>query len=451
MKTELIDESPTRKEIKIEIDGDAVRASYDRLTERYAQLANVPGFRRGHTPQSVVRTRFRDEIRGEVLRELVPQAVEDAVKEHNLNIVGEPDVHVENSEGLKMTGVEPIEVHAHVEVLPKVELGEYRNVEAARSTRPVLDEDVERVLMSLLDASAALQPIEDRPSQSGDTVTVDIRGIFVETPEDEPINVDEVDVVLDGDGVQQDFTDNLMGVEVDNEKNFTVRYPDDFTSKGLAGKVVEYTAKVTAVRRKELPELDDEWARSLGEDFESVDVLRTKVREDLINRARHESETRLRGDIINKLIDSHQFEVPESLVEYQTSQLLESFARDMAARGVDPRQQESSWWIDVRERMKPQATRDLRGSMLLETIAEQEAIEVSAEEIEIEIQAIADASRRTTDQVRDALTKQGGERSIAERLRNRKAVDIVVENARVTDEEWREETQNAEITNQNSE
>lgn len=456
MKSELIDVSPTRKEIKIKVDADTVRETSDLITERYAKLANVPGFRRGHTPLSVVRTRFRDDIRGEVMRELVPRAIQDAIAEHNLNVIGEPDVHVENSEGLKMTGADPIEIHAHVEVLPVIELGVYKNVEVARSTRPISDEDVEHVITGLLDASAALLPVEDRGSESGDTVTVDVHGVFVETPEEDPIKVEEVDVILEGQGVQQEFTDNLTGVRVDDEKKFTVNYPADFTSKGLAGKVVEYTTKITAVRRKELPDLDDEWARSLGEDYESVDILRAKVREDLTHRAQHESANRLRGDIMNKLVDAHPFEVPESLVEYQADQLLESVARDMVARGVDPRQQEANWWGDVREQLKPQATRDIRGSMLLETIAEREKIEVSDKEIEAEIHAIADASRRTTVQVHDALTKQGGKRSIADRLRNRKALDIVVENARVTDEEWREETQdeelqNTEIRSQNSE
>ncbi len=440
MKTELIDVSPTRKEIKIEIEAEQVRETYDRISERYAKMANVPGFRRGHTPVSVVRTRFRDDIRGEVLRELVPQAMQDAMQEHALNIIGEPDVHLENSEGLKLSGEEPIRVHAHVEVLPVVELGEYKNIEAARRVRPVSDEDVERVIEGLRDASASLQPVEDRPSQSGDTVTVDIHGVFVDEPEAEPISVTDVDVVLGGEGVQQEFTDNLTGVQADEEKKFTVAYPEDFTSRGLAGKTVDYTAKVTAVRIKELPELDDEWAKSLGEEYESLEFLRGRVREDLTNRSRFESEQRLRGDVMNKIVDAHPFEVPESLVEYQADQLLESVARDMMTRGVDPRQQEASWWEDIREQLKPQAVRDLRGSMLLESIAEREQIEPGEEEIEAEITNIAAASRRTPQEVRDALTKQGGTTSIADRLRNRKALDLVIENARVTDEEWREET-----------
>ncbi len=440
MKTELIDVSPTQKEIKIEIGPKEVRETSDRITERYAKLANVPGFRRGHAPTSVIRTRFRDEIRSEVLRELVPQAIQNAIQEHELNVIGEPDIHLENSEGLKLNGDEPINVHAHVEILPVIELGEYKNLEAGRRVRPVTDEDVDLVIDGLREASAALLPVEDRKSQLGDIVTIDVHGVFTETPDAEPINVTEVDVVLGGEGVQDDFTTNLTDVSVDDLKEFKVQYPEDFSSKGLAGKTVDYSAKVTAVRVKELPAVDDEWAKSLGEEYESVDILREKVREDLVNRARLESEQRLRGDVMNKLVDAHPFEVPHSLVEYQASQLVESVARDMMMRGVDPRGQEASWWTEAREQLKPQATRDLRGSMLLETIAEKEKIDVTDDEIEAEINAVAEASRRTKEQVRDALTKQGGERSIADRLRNRKALDLIVENARVTDEEWREES-----------
>ncbi|MBV9210230.1 MAG: trigger factor [Acidobacteria bacterium] len=451
MKTELSEVSPTRKEIKIEIEAEQVREAYDRISERYAKLANVPGFRKGHTPTSVVRTRFRDEIRGDLLQELVPPAIQNAIREHDLLVIGEPDIHLENDEGLKLNGTEPLRVHAHVEVLPTVELGEYKNMEARRRTRPVTDEDVSRVIEGLREASAALQPVEDRPSQLGDTVTVDVHGVFVDEPEAEPIDVTEVDVVLGGQGVQQEFTDNLTGVSVDDEKKFAVHYPEDFTSPGLAGKTVDYTAKVTAVRIKELPELDDEWAKSLGEEYETVDILREKVREDLSHRSRHESENRLRGEVMNKLVDAHPFEVPESLVEYQADQLLESVARDMMTRGVDPRQQDPQWWEGVREQLKPQAMRDLRGSMLLESIADKEQIEISDEEIEAEINAIAAQSRRTADEVRDALTKQGGERSIADRLRNRKALDLVVENARVTDEEWSDEAQESAPEAQDSE
>jgi trigger factor len=438
MKTEVIDVSPTRKEIKIEIEADAVRNAYDRISDRYAQQATVPGFRPGHAPRSVVRSRFKDQIRSEVLQELVPQAVQDAISEHSLNAIGEPDLHLDNSEGLGKLGTEPISLHVHVEVLPEVTLGEYKGLEAARRVRPVGDEDVERVIEGLLDNSASLQPVEDRGAELGDTVTVNFHGKFVETPDEEDINVEDVDVELGGAGVQQEFTDNLLGVKADEAKTFTVDYPADFTSKGLAGKKVDYTATVTAVRRKEIPEMDDEWAKSLGEEFESLDNLRERVREDLVQRASVESDNRLRSEVMRKLVEAHPFEVPQSLSEHQANNRLESAVRDMMSRGIDPRAQEINW-DGVRAQLKAQAEFDVRGSMLLEMIADQEKIEASEEEIEAEINSIAASSRQTPEQVRAALTKQGGATSIADRLRNRKAIDLIVENARVTDEEWREE------------
>lgn len=439
MKTELKDVSETRKEIRIEIEPSRVRDVYDRVSERYAKLATVPGFRRGHTPVSVVRTRFKDDIRGEVLRELVPQAVMDAIKEQNLAAIGEPDVHLDDEQSLEKLGEQPLAIHVHVEVLPEVKLGEYKGLEAARMMRPVTDADVERVIEGLREASASLQPVEDRGAQLGDTVTVNFRGKFLNEPEGtEDINVDDVDVELGASGVQQEFTDNLLGVKVDDEKTFTVNYPEDFSSKGLAGKQVEYTAKVSAVRIKEMPDADDEWAKSLGDDYESLADLREKIREDLERRAKFESDQRLRSAIMEKLVEAHQFEVPESLVVHQANNRLESVVRDMMGRGIDPRGHDLNW-EGVRDQLRTQAEFDLRGSLLLESIADVEKIEVSDEEIENEIKQIAEASRQTPEQVRDALTKQGGATSIADRLRNRKALDLLVETARVRDEEWREE------------
>jgi trigger factor len=445
MKTEVVEHSPTRKEIKIEIEADAVRSAYDRVSDRYAQMATVPGFRPGHAPRAVVRTRFKDKIRSEVLQELVPQAVQDAISELALNVIGEPDLHLENSEGLDKLGAEPISLHVHVEVLPEVTLGAFKGLEAARRVRPVGDEDVDRVIEGLRDTSASLQPVEDRGAEVGDTVTVNFQGKFVETPEEEDINVEDVEVELGGPGVQQEFTDNLMGVRADEERTFTVDYPADFTSKGLAGKKVEYTAKVIAVRRKELPEMDDEWAKSLGEEFESLASLREKVREDLVKRAGVESDNHLRSQVMKKLVEAHPFEVPQTLSEHQANNRLQEVVRDMIGRGFDPRGQEINW-DGVREQMKAQAELDVRGSMLLEMIAEQEKIEVTDEEIEAEINMIAEASRQTPEQVRAALTKQGGATSIADRLRNRKALDLIVENARVTDEEWREDLEEDETS-----
>ena len=443
MKTELIDVSPTRKEIKIEIEPAGVREAYDRISDEYAKKAKVPGFRPGHAPRSVVRTRFKSEIRADALQELVPDAVNAAISEHTPSAIGQPDVQLDTTEALDKFGEQPLSVRVNVEVLPEVELKDYKGLEVSRKTRPITDTDVDEMINALRETSATLLPVEDRPSQLGDTVTVSVDGKFLDNPEEENIKSDEVEVELGRKGVQQEFADNLTGVKVDDEKTFIVAYPEDFSSKGLAGKRVEYATKVTAVRVKELPQVDDEWARSLGDEFDSVDTLRTRMREDLEARASQEADDGVRSQLMGKLLESHEFEVPATLVEHQTSVRLESVFRRMMSQGVDPRNQEIDWQ-GAREELKDQAQADVRSQMLLERIAEEEKIDVSKEEIEAEIEAIAASSKQPVAQVHSVLTKDGGERSIANRLRNRKALDFLVANAAVTDEDWQEEVKSEE-------
>jgi trigger factor len=450
MKTELKEISSTRKQIDIEIDADAVRKVYDEISDRYAKAASVPGFRPGHAPRAVVRTRFKDQIRTEVLRELLPEAVQSAITEHKLDALGEPELNLENNEGLDQLGRKPISFNINVEVLPEIKLGKYKGIEVSRSTRPIKDEDVDRVIEQLRENSAALQPVEERGAQLGDTITANFHGRFIDTPEAEPINVEDVDVVLGGEGVVQTITDNLTGTKSDDEKTFIVDYPEDFSAKGLAGKRVEYAAKVNSVRVKELPELDDEWAQSLGDEIESLADLRVKVRADLEAQTKNEADAKMRADIVRKLVEAHEFELPERLVQHQTEHRLESVVRDMIGQGMDPRHPELNW-DKARDSLKEQAGYDLRGSLLLERLADEEQIEVSQQEIDDEIARVADASKQSPDQVRAILTKQGGESSIAGRLRNRKALDFLVANASVTDEEWKEEKEEPGDRSQESE
>jgi len=450
MKTELKELSPTRKQIDIEIDADAVRKVYDRVSDQYAKASTVPGFRPGHAPRGVVRARFKDQIRTEVLRELLPNAVQNAISEHNLEALGEPELNLANTEALDQLGQKPISFNVNVEVLPDIKLGQYRGLEVARRIRPVKDEDVDRVLEHWREQAASLQPVEDRGAQLGDTVTANFHGRFINEPDAEPINVEDVDVILGGEGIVQAITDNLLDTRTDDEKTFSVEYPADFNAKGLAGKHVEYTVKVNSVRLKELPELDDEWAQSLGDEIESLADLRTKVHADLEAQAKDDADVRLRADLVRKLVEAHAFELPERLVEHQTEHRLESVVRDMIGQGIDPRHPELDW-EKARDSLKEQAGYDLRGSLLLDRIADAEKIDVSEQDIDDEINAIADASKQSPEQVRAILTKQGGERSIAGRLRNRRAVEFLVANAKVTDEEWKEEKQEPEASSQQSE
>ena len=437
MKTELTDVSSTRKEIKIEIEPALVRDAYDRISDEFSKNAKIPGFRPGHAPRSVVRTRYKNEIRTEVLRELVPDAVNNAIVEHSLDAISEPDVHFENEETLDRLGEQPITVKVAVEVIPEIKLGEYKGLEAVRKTRPITDDDVNQTIDSLREASAVMVPVEDRASELGDTVTINARGKEVDEPDAEEIKVDDIEVVLGGPNVQKEFTENLTGVKPDEKKTFTVEYPADFSTPQLAGKKVEYEMDVTSVRRRELPEIDAEWAKSLSEEFDSVDTLKSKVREDLEARSKADAENRVRADLIRTIVAAHQFEVPQSWLEKQTNQRFETVLRDMMSRGIDPRNQQMDW-EGAREELKALALEDVRATMLMEHIAEAENLTVTNEEVEAEIDLMAMSARQPKEQIRAALTKHGGERSIAQRLRNRKALDLLFENARITDAEWSE-------------
>ncbi len=435
MKTELTDVSQTRKEILIEIDQAQVQSALDSISDNFGKQANVPGFRPGHAPRSVIRTRYKSEIANEVLRELLPDAVNNAIIELSLNAIGEPDVQLEDVEAINKLGEQPLKVKVGVEVFPEFKLDNYKGLEVTRRTRPVTDEDIERTIESWREASAVMNPVEDRASELGDTVTINARGKPVDEPDEEELKVDDVEVELGGPNVQPEFTENLIGVKPDDTRTFVVDYPADFSTTSLAGKKVEYVMEVTAVRRRELPEIDDEWAKSVGEEFDSLDALKAKIREDLEVRAKAEAEDRLRGELLRKLVETHEFEVPQSFVDRQTNYRFESILRDMMARGIDPRTQQVNW-EGAREEMKAQAQQDVRATMLMERIAEAENLTVSNEEVEEEIEMMAQMSRQPKEQVRAALTKNGGERSIAQRLRNRKALDLLVENANITDAEW---------------
>ncbi len=253
----------------------------------------------------------------------------------------------------------------------------------------------------------------------------------------EPIKADDLEIKLGADNIEKSFTENLVGVEEDEEKEFTVSYPADFTSPMLAGKTVNYKAKVKSVGEIELPELDDEWAKSLDENFASLADLRSKLRADLETGAKTEADNRLRADLIQKLIETHDFEVPTSLIDVQARNLLNNFAQDMQQRGMDLSNVGQDFIQMVYKQMQGQAERDVRGAMLLEKVADAEEVEISDEEINEEIEQMARHYSTTADQIRNSLAQQqGGEANIANSLRTRKAVEALAREAKITDGEW---------------
>jgi trigger factor len=436
MKTELKDISPTQKEIKIEIDADVIKPVYQTVAKKYASMAQVPGFRKGFAPVDIVKTRFKDQIFNDVLREILPDQVAAAIKENNLNPLKEPDIHFEDIQSAKLDGSQSVSLHVHVEVMPEIPAPEYEDLEGIRRVRPVEENEIDEIIDERRKSMANLVPMDDHKAELGDTVIVDLNGTFVDDPAAEPVSVENIEIKLGDERIEKAFNDALVGVEPDQEKTFIVDYPAEFTSPGLAGKKVEYTAKIKGVGRIELPEADDEWAKSLEEGFESLKDLRRKLRDDMEYVSKIEADNKLRSELINILVDKYEFEIPSMLKDSQAKGLVNNFAQNMMQQGMDPNAANKDFWQMVYNQMLPQAERDVRGAMLLEKIAEAENIEVKQEEIDHEIEMMAANSQVTVEEVRSHLEKHGGEANINDRLRSRKAVDALLGHAKITDGEW---------------
>ena len=436
MNTELVDVSETKKEIRIEIGPDEVRKAYDAVSKKYAEKAEVPGFRKGMAPLDVIRMRYKKEIRSDVLQELLPVQVAEAIREHSLHPIAEPELHLDDAENVKVNGSQPLTVHVHLEIMPEVPVPEYAGMEATRRIRPVSDEEIDGVIEERRQKHSTMIPVEDRKSEDGDVVIVDLKGTFRDEEGADPIEVTDLEVNL-GDGlVEKSFTDNLIGVEEDDEREFDVEYPEDFSSTALAGRNVSYHAKVKSVGYVELPEADDEWVASLDEGFKSLEELKTQLRKDLESLSKAEADSRVRNDLIARLIEQHEFEVPAALIDSQARTLLNNFAQDLAQRGVDLSKVEKDFIESSFEQMKVQAQRDVRGAMLLEKIAESESVEVTDDEVASEIEQMAAHYQVPEAQIRESLEEQGGPSMIANNLRTRKAVEALVEKAKVLDAEW---------------
>ena len=245
-------------------------------------------------------------------------------------------------------------------------------------------------------------------------------------------------MVLGGGDIEPAFTENLVGVKPDDEKEFSVTYPKEFSASALAGRTVHYRSKVKSVGRTELPELNDEWAASLDEGYESLEDLRKKLRADLEVYAAADADARVRNDVIAKLIEDNTFEVPGTLIESQARNLLNNFAHDLQQRGVDLSRVQSDFVSMAFEQMRSQAERDVRGAILLDKVAAAENVEVSDAEVEEEIGKIAAQYRTTPDEIRDSINKQGGENTVQNNLRTRKSIEAMVAKAKVTEGKWKD-------------
>lgn len=431
MNITVTDQEQCKKQLRLEIPAETVRAETDKIAGELARQVNVPGFRRGHVPKSVVKTRFRKELRDEMLSHLLPNSLSDAIREKELKVIGEPAV-----EDLKFKDDESIDVIFRVEVAPEFALSNYKELPLTKRAYKIRDEDVDKAIEHIRQSHAELVPVEDRPSAAGDIVTANLTGTVEATADAaaEEIEQKELSIELGGPGVLKEFTDGLAGVQSGDTRTFTVAYPADYKPEKFAGRSVSYSAEVNAIRTKEVPEVDHEFAHSVSEQFNTVDELRTDIRSKLEKDVELKSDSELRSSTIEKLVDRNRFDVPEYVVEKQIDSRMKALFRQMSGQGMDPRLLKIDW-SGVRDGQRERAEREVRGSFILDKIAETEKIEVSDDELSSEIRSFAESLGQSEEALRARLTKESTLDSIGEQVRQRKALDLVIASAEIRTEE----------------
>jgi trigger factor len=434
MKAELVDVNETRKNLIVEIPSAVVDAEIDKVSRDYGKAARVPGFRPGKVPAKVVRQRFRDQILHDVAHGLIPRAVDEALRERGVEPVDAPDIRdviVEEGQPLKFT--------ATFETVPPIDPGDYSTIQLRRASAAVDDAAVDQAMASLRERSARYEPVEDRPVQRGDSVLMDLArttagdSADAEDADQDPKSDTHENVTVDigGSANPPGFDDQLVGLTAGARKSFDITYPADYAIKELAGTTVTYDVTVKAIRKRIIPELDDEFAKDVGE-FESLDALRLRVREDLDHEARHEADREIRSALMKQLAARVTFEVPQALLEREIDRRVEEFVRRLIDQQIDPMKTNINW-EEFRERQKEPAAEAVRGALVLDEVARRESVTVSPEDVEAEIGRYAERTGRTPAAVRARLEKEGGIGRLYAGLRRERAIDFLLSRATIVE------------------
>lgn len=414
--------SPTatsvKREIQVEVPAEEVARETETTVRKYQKLARLPGFRQGRVPVSIIRQRFAQEIQSEVADHLVPRYFKMEADKLGVTPVSQPQlsqVHIAAGEPLRFT--------ANFEVLPEISIEGYKELRADRPEITVTEEDVEQVIERIRDQHATYTPVEGSMVSDGDYATISLEG-HPKDAEGQPVNMDEVMVEVGGKNALPEFSEHLRGTAVGDERTFDVHYPADYGDDRLAGKAFTYNAKVKGIRQKELPELNQEFAKKLGE-FADVAELRARVRENLENERRHAAEQQAKDKLVEELIRRNDFEVPDSMIDRQVDNRLERGLRALAAQGMPAEQMKKMDFGRLRAGQRDQAAQEVKTSLLLEKIADEEHIEVTDEEMEREIHTLAHQSNQPLEGLRERLEKQGALERIRGRVRMEKALDFL--------------------------
>jgi trigger factor len=404
-----------KREISVEIPAAEVTRETESQIQRYQKSARLPGFRTGHVPASVIRQRFGDGLKNDVIEALVPRYFRREAEKQGLIPVSQPrvtDLHFHDGE--------PIRFKANFEVMPEIQVEGYKDLRADKPDIAVTDAEIEEALNNVREQHATYNTVENRPLAEGDFAQASMDGKpkdikDVKEASANPVHMDDVLIEIGGKNTVPEFSQKLTGASAGEGRIFDVSYPEDISDKRLAGKTFVYTVKVNGIKQKSLPELTDEFAKELGK----------QIRDNMEAERRHNAERASKDKLVADLVKRNDFEVPEALVDSQIDLRLERGLRALAAQGMKMEDLKKMDLPRLRAGQRDQAIQDVKSSLLLERIAELEKIEVSDEDVNHEIDALAKQSKQTPEAVRARLTQDGGLDRIRMRIRSEKTLDFL--------------------------
>jgi trigger factor len=432
----LASEDITRGELQISIPWHEVETEQQRILRSFRKQAKIPGFRPGKAPESLIRTRFAEEVRREVLEALVPKFFWKEAQAQDFRVVGAPNI-----EDVKFEESQPLEFRAEFEIVPDFELKEYRRLKVHYQEPQITEEEISAELERLRERQATFRNEDPRPLADGDIAVVSLKSDEVEGVPS--VDQAETTLTIGSEETLADFTNALRGKSPGDKADFEVAYPEDFGNEKLAGKTIPFHAEVKGVRKKELPELDDNFAADVG-DFRSLDELKERIKQELYGHRRRHAVEHAHEHIIDELIKLHDFPLPERMVQDQIRTRVERTARSLASQGINLEEMQLDW-KKIAEEQRPRAERDVRAGLLLERIAEAEAIEAEEDEIDAQVERYAQQKKMSMSRARQELAESGALDNVRANLVNEKTLSYLFdESEKVEHHEGHEHAEGSE-------
>jgi trigger factor len=419
-KISVTDQGESKKRLDIEVPAERVIASLDLAFKTLRQRVRLPGFRPGKAPLPMLEQRYGQQVRGDVIESLVREAYETGLAQHNVAAVAAPEIVVEPLDGTKV-----LRFSATVDVCPDVSVSDYEGLDLTRPIAPVEDADVENVLARLAEAAATIEPVMVRDAvEANDVVTLDVAGSVEGRPLED---LQRQGVLIEaGEGsFPGALEERLVGLVKGTTSTVDVDYPDEYPNTTLAGKRAAFTVSISAIGKKNVPPLDDDFARGQG-DYESLAALRERVRSDLEREAERRADAAVREAAVDALIERHPFDPPEPIVERRCDALIASLDVRLPP-GADGQKALAT----LRQELRPRAIRDGKAAILLDRLAEQRGIEVEEDEVVDRVKRIASRSGAAHGHAEQHYANEERRRALRTQILREKALEVVVDRSKI--------------------